>query len=60
MSDYRTRGETYSDWKARIDDRLRDKVEREARLLSRVVRRDPCFKCGTRADIGCIHTRVAA
>lgn len=22
--------------------------------------RTPCFKCGTRADIGCVHTRVAA
>lgn len=24
------------------------------------VYRDPCFKCGVRGDIGCVHTRVAA
>lgn len=24
------------------------------------VSRDPCFRCGVRADIGCEHTRVAA
>lgn len=24
------------------------------------VHRDPCIKCGTRADIGCVHTRIAA
>lgn len=23
------------------------------------VQRDPCFKCGTRADVGCRHRRVA-
>lgn len=28
--------------------------EREA-VLARVVNRDPCFKCGVRADIGCKH-----
>jgi hypothetical protein len=29
-------------------------AEKEA-MLARVVRRDPCFKCGVRADIGCRH-----
>lgn len=27
---------------------------------SRIVDRDPCVCCGTRRDIGCIHTRIAA
>lgn len=24
------------------------------------VERDPCFKCGTRADVGCVHSRMVA
>lgn len=40
----------------------RPQLEREAlelRLESMRVSRDPCFLCGTRADVGCKH-KVAA
>lgn len=33
--------------------------EPKVRLEDRVYR-DPCFRCGARGDIGCVHTRVAA
>lgn len=30
-------------------------------VLSRVVHRDPCFRCGARTDLGCEHNpKVAA
>jgi hypothetical protein len=34
-------------------------AQKEA-ALARVVVRDPCPNCGTRADIGCKHQRLAA
>lgn len=28
-------------------------------VVDLMVRRDPCFRCGTRADIGCKHVGLA-
>lgn len=34
-------------------------AEREAMAERQRTRRDPCFRCGVRADHGCSHTRGA-
>ena len=59
-------------WAARVNSKtwatgmLTREIERAAiqmaqkeRARELVVSREPCFKCGVRADIGCKHRRVA-
>lgn len=36
------------------------RMEQREAALARAVNRDPCFKCGVRADIGCKHQTGAA
>lgn len=55
------------DWRARQREERRSKssIMRMGIKSPKVcdedrVHRDPCVKCGIRADIGCVHTRVAA
>lgn len=38
----------------------RDAREEAADIESRRVDRDPCWRCGVRADVGCEHQRWAA
>jgi hypothetical protein len=59
-----------SDWRVKEREERREDI-RAAALMRHMstgpkvrdedrVYRDPCIKCGTRGDIGCVHTRVAA
>lgn len=37
---------------------LRVRVSPPSEILAAPVRRDPCFRCGVRADVGCVHQRI--